>query len=199
MLRDTRCRKVYRVYRGDVSKLTDVVRCQIVFSSLPQVKKFIEHLHQLHAKSRIDILRIRNRMDAGYDAKNLTAGYRDCNVKVGLAFELDNTSGGVSFKDILRPQNDSTRIGVKKSCFGLGTFVSKELQNCHSDSRRLYFVCELQLILQVRSSVASAFLVLLCMQSGCGHSHTWQSFFTCLKTDEESHKRYVQRRDSLAS
>ena len=138
-------------------------------------------------------------LDAEYDAKNLTAGYRDCNVKVGLAFELDNTSGGVSFKDILRPQNDSTRIGVKKSCFGLGAFVSKELQNCHSDSSRLYFVCELQLILQVRSSVASAFLVLLCMQSGCGQSHTWQSLFTYLKTDEESHKRYVQRRDSLAS
>lgn len=199
-MHDTRCRKVYRVYRGDVSKLTDVVRCQIVFSSLPQVKKFIEYLHQLHVKSSIDILRIRNRMDAEYDAKNLTAGYRDCNVKVGLAFELDNTSGGVTFKDILRPQNDSTRIGVKKSCFGLGAFVTKELKNCHSDSRRLFFVCELQLILQVRPPVASAFLASLCMWQGCGQSHTTrQSFFTCLKADEESHKRYVQRRDSLAN
>ncbi len=139
---------MYRVYRGDVSKLTDVVRCQIVFAELPQVHAFLSRLKLLHDKDRLEIIRIRNRMDDDYNATALTAGYRDCNVKVQLAFELDNTSGAVRFQEISRSE-DTDESRVIKSCFGLGSFVTKELKSCHAHSKQLHFVCELQLILQV--------------------------------------------------
>ncbi len=106
-------------------------------------------MHLLHDSSRLEILRIRNRMDDEYAALSLTAGYRDCNVKIRLSFELDNTSGAVSFKEISKAASDGNQFRILRSCFELGAFVTKDLGSCHADSNRLHFVCELQLILQV--------------------------------------------------
>ena len=66
--------KVYRVYRGDVSKLTDVVRCQVVSPDLLKIEQFLEHLQRLHKESSLEVLRIRNRLDDDYPALALTGG-----------------------------------------------------------------------------------------------------------------------------
>ncbi len=65
---------MYRVYRGDVSKLTDVVRCQVVFPDLLKVEEFLKHLRDLHDNLRLDVVRIRNRLDDSYNAPHLTGG-----------------------------------------------------------------------------------------------------------------------------
>jgi hypothetical protein len=145
-------RKVYRVYRGDVSKLTDVVRCQIVFPDLSKVAAFMNRLQVLHKTLNIQVLRIRNRLDDNYDAATLTLGYRDCNIKIRIPFELDNSTGSVIFKKF--PYDHAENV-VKQSFFWLTGVIQKSLTASEYISFRrraktLYFICELQLILQVR-------------------------------------------------
>ena len=147
------CSKVYRVYRGDVSKLTDVVRCQILFPDLSKVEEFLDHLLKLHKESSIDILRIRNRLDDDYNAFALTGGYRDCNLKIRLAFELHKTDGSVLFTNVSRPK-EIVKDQAKKCCFGVvGTVVTATDSDEPSNPGELHFICELQLILQVRGDI----------------------------------------------
>ena len=196
--------KVYRVYRGDVSKLTDVVRCQVAFPNLYKMKHFMNHLLNLHRQSSIEILRVRNRLDDDYDAVALTGGYRDCNVKIRLAFDLHKTDGSVMFMDVSRPKVDYGDQ-VEKICFGLirlGTESDKnEPEETDKSASRLHFICELQLILKVRCELfLLAFFCSRVLLYDVTHSTLQhQDCADCLKEDSKAYKRYVKRRDSLAA
>ncbi len=147
------CSKVYRVYRGDVSKLTDVVRCQILFPDLSKIQEFLDHLLKLHNESSIDILRVRNRLDDDYKALELTGGYRDCNLKIRLAFELHKTDGSVLFTNVSRPK-ESVEDQAKKCCFGVvGSTATVTDSDEPGNPGELHFICELQVILQVRGDI----------------------------------------------
>jgi hypothetical protein len=150
------CSKVYRVYRGDVSKLTDVVRCQILFPDLLKIQEFLDYLLKLHKESSIDILRMRNRLDVEYEAFTLTGGYRDCNLKIRLAFELHKTDGSVLFTKVSRPK-EIVKDQAKKCCFGAVGSVAAATDSDERDEPgnpgELHFICELQLILQVRGDI----------------------------------------------
>jgi hypothetical protein len=168
---------VYRVYRGDVSKLTDVVRCQIVFPDLSKVAAFMKHLQELHKSLNIQVLRIRNRLEDNYDAAALTLGYRDCNVKIRIPFELDNVTGSVMFKKFT---HDHEENDIEQKYFWLTGVIKKSLTASEylSFGRRahtLYFICEIQLILQVSDprdapkllSIALLFFIFVVDFQGC--------------------------------
>ena len=148
---------MYRVYRGDVSKLTDVVRCQVTFPNLLKMTAFMNHLLELHKQSNIEILRIRNRLDIDYNAMQLTGGYRDCNLKIRVAFDLHKTDGAVMFMNVSRPQAIDEGH-VKKNCCGLRPSAQIAPGNDEDDEclSELSFIFELQLILQVRCDVSHA-------------------------------------------
>ena len=85
---------------------------------------------------------------------NLTilARYRDCNIKIRVAFELDKTNGAVMFVKLpSRSSDDVAKLNSKRSCFGLTRNVTKSLAlaNEKKNPNQLQFVCELQLILKV--------------------------------------------------
>lgn len=153
------------------------MRCQIVFPDLLTVASFLKHLQELHKTLNIQVLRIRNRMEDDYDAAALTLGYRDCNVKIRIPFELDNVTGSVMFKKI--PHDHGENV-IEQKYFWLTGVIKKSLTASEylSFGRRantLYFICELQLILQVsdprdapkRLSIALLFCIFIVDFQGC--------------------------------
>ena len=82
----------------------------------------------------------------------ILARYRDCNIKIRVAFELDKTNGAVMFVKLpSRSSDDVAKLNSKRSCFGLTRNVTKSLalDNEKKNPNQLQFVCELQLILKV--------------------------------------------------
>ena len=70
--------KLRRAYADDPSRLVDVVRSAVVFTSASSLLACFE----LIAKNS-DIRRVKNRMDPSYDA-SLSAGYRDLSLNIAL-------------------------------------------------------------------------------------------------------------------
>jgi hypothetical protein len=113
----------------------------------------MKYLQELHKTLNIQVLRIRNRLEDNCDAAALTLGYRDCNIKIRIPFELDNVTGSVMFKKFPRDHRENV-IEQKYFGFWLTGVTKKSLTASEylSFGRRahtLYFICELQLILQV--------------------------------------------------
>ncbi len=83
---------------------------------------------------------------------NYLSRYRDCNIKIRVAFELDKTNGAVMFVNVpSRSKNDAEKNKSSKCCFGLTGNVTKSL-GFGVESRNPnehHFICELQLILKV--------------------------------------------------
>jgi hypothetical protein len=80
------------------------------------------------------------------------ARYRDCNIKIRVAFELDKTNGAVMFVKLpALSSNEVAKLNSKRSCFWLTRNVTKSLalDNEQKNPNQLQFVCELQLILKV--------------------------------------------------
>jgi hypothetical protein len=65
--------KVWRGYKGDATRLRDLVRCSLVFDSAEQWDAAID---EILADPAVDILRVKNRFASTYDAKE-SCGYRD--------------------------------------------------------------------------------------------------------------------------
>lgn len=72
--------KAMRSYGGDVSRLLDICRQQIVFHSMGDL---VRCLGQIADDGGVRVVRVKNRMSRGYDA-NSSMGYRD--VQVNLRF-----------------------------------------------------------------------------------------------------------------
>jgi hypothetical protein len=65
--------KVWRGYKGDATRLRDLVRCSLVFDSVEQLEAATDEILEDPA---VDILRVKNRFANTYDAKE-SCGYRD--------------------------------------------------------------------------------------------------------------------------
>ena len=65
--------KVWRGYKGDATRLRDLVRCSLVFNSVEQLEAAIDKIITDRA---IEILRVKNRFASTYDVKE-SCGYRD--------------------------------------------------------------------------------------------------------------------------
>jgi hypothetical protein len=65
--------KVWRGYKGDATRLRDLVRCSLVFETVEHLEAAID---EILADRAIDILRVKNRFASTYDAKE-SCGYRD--------------------------------------------------------------------------------------------------------------------------
>jgi hypothetical protein len=84
--------KVYRTYKGDVSRLVDLCRHMIVFEDLADVVRCVDTIAK---DPDIVIDRVKNRFDQAYKAA-ASAGYRDVlinmrivnNLSVGLGIEV---------------------------------------------------------------------------------------------------------------
>ncbi|EKX32423.1 hypothetical protein GUITHDRAFT_121390 [Guillardia theta CCMP2712] len=81
---DRAMEKASRSYTGDVSRLTDIVRQCIVFTSL---KDLVSCFDEVIKDDELLVLRVKNRFDDSYDA-NFSAGYRDLCINVLLRSEL---------------------------------------------------------------------------------------------------------------
>ena len=73
--------KVVRSYGEDASRLVDVCRQAVVFDTLRDVRAC---LAAMTADTEVELVRVKNRCDPGYDAALLSAGYRDVNVNLRL-------------------------------------------------------------------------------------------------------------------
>jgi hypothetical protein len=146
--------KVFRTYGGDVSKLTDLVRCSLMFDcfsdmecfakalfsiccfgfgftenhrpNLPNAEMCYPLLNQNHPENHLfSIERIRNRFDSSYSS---ASAYRDVSIKVTIGVQ-SSTKG----KHVLVPVSEWNNPSSKSSV-GI----------CRNKSVRL-FVCEVQL------------------------------------------------------
>lgn len=77
--------KLFRSYKGDVSRLVDVVRQCIVFDHVGQI---VECLRAFEADKDLIVERIKNRLHPEYDDER-SAGYRD--VQVNLRIDNEST------------------------------------------------------------------------------------------------------------
>jgi hypothetical protein len=66
--------KVWRGYRGDATKLRDLVRCSLVFETMQDLEAGLD---VIVGDPAIRILRVKNRFARDYDAKTESCGYRD--------------------------------------------------------------------------------------------------------------------------
>jgi len=73
--------KVWRCYGGDVSRLVDLVRSSAVFDSVEDMRACLQ---RIAGSDAVQLLRIKNRFDLGYDSK-LSGGYRDVSMNLALA------------------------------------------------------------------------------------------------------------------
>jgi hypothetical protein len=73
--------KVWRTYAGNATRLSDLVRCSIVFDSVPDLQ---ECLALIIADPRVNVVRVKNRFSAAYDAVKECCGYRDIQLSVTL-------------------------------------------------------------------------------------------------------------------
>ena len=73
-----------RSYRGDGSRLLDIVRSSIVVATVTEAKAVLQLV-----LSKAKVHMIKNRLDPSYDGKE-TGGYRDINVQLSL-LELTGT------------------------------------------------------------------------------------------------------------
>ena len=67
--------KVVRTYGRNAARLTDIVRCSVVFEDLDGVAECVAAIRKHCGLGAFQILRIRNRLDHGYDAVRPSAGY----------------------------------------------------------------------------------------------------------------------------
>ena len=69
--------KVQLAYRNDYSQLKDLRRATIVCPTVGDIVKLLQVL-----RSRLTLLRVKNRFARRFDANNLSAGYRDIQFNV---------------------------------------------------------------------------------------------------------------------
>ncbi len=81
--------KVVRSYKGDVSRICDIVRQCIAFDAVPDICRAIQ---AIDADPEIQVLRIKNRMSPVYDPR-LSCGYRDVLLNVCIDSPLTRKLG----------------------------------------------------------------------------------------------------------
>ncbi len=90
--------KVVRSYKGDVSRVSDIVRQCIVFDTVHDI---CEAIRVLGADPEIQVVRIKNRMSPSYDARQ-SIGYRD--VLLNMCIDLPLTRELGLFKHVCELQ-----------------------------------------------------------------------------------------------
>jgi hypothetical protein len=86
--------KVWRGYKGDATRLRDLVRCSLVFDSVEQLEAAID---VIITDPAVDILRVKNRFASTYDAKE-SCGYRDIQLNTVMTasnFDTDEIALGL--------------------------------------------------------------------------------------------------------
>ncbi|KAL3910639.1 MAG: hypothetical protein SGARI_002024, partial [Bacillariaceae sp.] len=69
--------KVQDKYRGDASKVLDLVRAMIVFETLPDIAKTLQTLDQYDKAGQIKVVRGKDRLSTYFNASQHAGGYRD--------------------------------------------------------------------------------------------------------------------------